>query len=187
MLVSNSDVSVIPVELRIVDLSEWPRSGLKGAAASAWLEARGGTLPAVHRAIVAADGNLLARLGPHEYLSLARTPNAVQPAGLPDFAFGGDNEPGLCPVPRFAANAWFAVVGPCAAEMLAKVCGLDLRAKNFPDATVAQTIVARISAIVIRDDIDRDARYHLLVERTMAAYLWDVLRDARTEFARGAA
>jgi len=128
------------------------------------------------------DGHVLARLGPSEYLGLACTPDAVHPAGLPAFSVGGDNEPGLCPVPRFDANAWFVVVGSRAAEMLAKICGVDLRAKTFADATVAQTIVARASAIVIRDDLDGVLRYHLLVDRTMSAYLWDVLRDAMTEF-----
>jgi hypothetical protein len=38
-----------------------------------------------------------------------------------------------------------------------------------------------MSAIVIRDD-GAGLRFHLICDRTMATYLWDVLRDALVEF-----
>jgi len=61
---------------------------------------------------------------------------------------------GLCfPVPRRDASFWFALTGREAAAMLAKLCGVGLRPKRFADRSVAQTSVARMSAIVIRNDL----------------------------------
>jgi sarcosine oxidase subunit gamma len=187
MLASSSDapISAQPGRtnpLRLIDLCAWPRAGLKGSAATAWLQARGTTLPEVHRAARQGDGSLLLRLAQNEFVALAGAANTVHPAGLPEFSLGGENDPGLCPVPRFAANSWFAIVGDSAAELLAKICGLDLRPNRFADHTVAQTIVARISTVVARDDAAGQLRYHLLIDRTMSAYFFDVLRDAMTEF-----
>jgi len=65
------------------------------------------------------------------------------------------------------------------------VCGarwVDLRSKAFANHTVAQKIVVRVVAIVVRDDAGSLLRFHVLADATMAAYLWDVLRDAMTEF-----
>jgi sarcosine oxidase subunit gamma len=77
---------------------------------------------------------------------------------------------------------WFAVAGDPSAELFAKVCGVDLQSKRFADHSVAQTIVARVSAILIRDDLAGVLRYHLLVDRTMASYVREVLDDAAAEF-----
>jgi sarcosine oxidase subunit gamma len=170
-------------KLHLDDFSEWPRAGLKGAAASARLEASGLLLPPLHHAAQQSDGSLVARLSPNEFLALAGAA-AVPPVGFPGFTMGDENEPGLCPVPRFAASVWFAVAGDRSAEMFAKICGVDLRPQRFADRSVAQTIVARVSAIVIRDDLASVLRYHLLVDRTMATYVRDVLDDAMAEFER---
>jgi sarcosine oxidase subunit gamma len=138
-------------------------------------------LPPLGRAAHQADGSLLARLSQNEYLALAGAATAA-PMGFPGFTLGDENELGLCPVPRFAANVWFAVVGDPSAELFAKLCGVDLRPKRFADHTTAQTIVARVSAVVIRDDLAGVLRYHLLVDRTMATYVRDALDDALAEF-----
>lgn len=66
--------------------------------------------------------------------------------------------------------------------MFAKLCGVDLAAESFPDGTVAQTSVARLSAIVIRNDIGNTVMFSLLAESASAEYLWDCLIDAMGEF-----
>jgi sarcosine oxidase subunit gamma len=86
------------------------------------------------------------------------------------------------PLPRRDSHAWFLVSGGAAAAMFAKLCGVDLRPEKFPDLSVAQTSVARISAIVIRDDREGTLAYHLLTDSASAEYLWDCLLDAMTEF-----
>ncbi len=69
-----------------------------------------------------------------------------------------------------------------AARMLAKLCGVDLRPRSFDDLEIAQTIVARLSAIVVRDDIGETLAYHLLADSASALYLWDCVVEAMAEF-----
>ena len=66
--------------------------------------------------------------------------------------------------------------------MFAKLCGVDLRPAKFPDLAIAQTSVAWLSAIVLRDDRGGTPAYHLLADSAAAAYLWDCLVDAMAEF-----
>jgi sarcosine oxidase subunit gamma len=174
---SNASTRVV-----LSDLSSWPRAGLIGHAAIAYLEARSATIPDVNAAARQRDGSLLARVRENEFIGLANGPGALSPAGLPEFALGGDNETGYCPVARFAGNAWFSIAGEPLPELFAKVCGVDLRPKAFANLSVAQTIVARAVGTVVRDDVETGLRFHLLVETSMADYIWDVLCDAMIEF-----
>ena len=66
--------------------------------------------------------------------------------------------------------------------MFAKICGVDLRPGKFDDLAIAQTSIARISAIAIRDDRGGQPAYHLLCDSASANYFWDCLLDAMAEF-----
>ena len=68
------------------------------------------------------------------------------------------------------------------AAMLAKLCGIDLREGAFADMRVAQTSVARLNAIVIRQDIADTSSIDLLTDSASATYFWDCLLDAGREF-----
>lgn len=67
-------------------------------------------------------------------------------------------------MPRPETNAWCAITGQHAATMLAKMCGVDLRPKAFANGAVAQTSVARMSAIVIRRDLGRTLAYDMIAD-----------------------
>jgi sarcosine oxidase subunit gamma len=161
------------------DLSREPRAGLKGSAATERLRELGAVIPALNAAELQTDGSLLLRLGANEYVALRATGLFER---LTAFAMGSDNAPGLCPVPRFAGNAWFSLEGEPLDELFAKLCSVDLRARHFADRRVAQTIVARTSAVLVREDLEGRTRFHVLVDTATAPYLWDVLRDAMTEY-----
>jgi sarcosine oxidase subunit gamma len=92
---------------------------------------------------------------------------------------------GLCfQVPRRDSHAWLHLSGPQVPALFAKICGVDLRPKAFADLAIAQTSVARLSAIVIRDDRGGSTpQFHLLADSASAIYLWDSLVDAMAEFA----
>jgi sarcosine oxidase subunit gamma len=178
-----ASATVVRGPIALADRSLWARAGVKGLSASAWLASRGANLPAINAAARQSDGSLLIRLAENEYASLAgASDSAGPPGGLPDFALDGNGEPGICPVPRFAANAWFTLDGDALPEMFAKLCGVDLRPHKFADHLVAQTIVARTAAILVRDDDAPGLRFHVLVDWTTAAYLWEALVDAMAEF-----
>jgi sarcosine oxidase subunit gamma len=95
---------------------------------------------------------------------------------------------GACfPAPRRDSHAWFVVHGEDAARMFAKLCGVDLSPDRFAEGDVAQTSVARLSAIVIRNDIAGSLAFSVLADSASAEYLWDCLLDAMAEFSGGIA
>ena len=74
------------------------------------------------------------------------------------------------------------ITGSDAPRMFAKLCGVNLASDKFTDGSVAQTSVARLSAIVIRHDIANSFSVSLLADSASAEYLWSCVLDAMTEF-----
>ncbi len=89
---------------------------------------------------------------------------------------------GCYAIARADSHAWFKIAGRDAVRMLAKLCGVDLRPHRFDELEIAQTIVARLPAIFVRDDIGEMLAYHLLADSASALYLWDCLVEAMAEF-----
>jgi sarcosine oxidase, subunit gamma len=169
--------------LRLMDLSVVPRWGLKGRGVSAWLARQGATIPATdNRAELQQDGSLIARLSPAEVLILS----AIAGVSNLSHAIGRMAQSGedVCyPVPRRDSHCWFVVCGEDSAKMLAKLCGVDLVPARFSAGQIAQTSVARLSAIVIRQDIGSSLAFSVLADSASAEYLWDCFLDAMIEFA----
>ena len=67
--------------------------------------------------------------------------------------------------------------------MLAKLCAIDFRDSNFKMLQVAQTSVARLNAIILREDLGGSHGFHILADRGSAEYLWDCIVDAGGEYA----
>ena len=177
--------------LGLADLSPVSRTGFKGAGAVEWLAGQGVEVTAEsNRAARQLGGDLAARLAPGEVLVLGVLGALEAEAdGLPaalEAAWAAEplppEAPRGFPLPRRDSHAWFLVSGSEAAAMFAKLCGVDLRPAKFPDLSIAQTSVARIPAIVVRDDRGGTLAYHLLADSASAEYLWDCLLDAMTEF-----
>ena len=169
--------------LTLVDLSLLPRWGLKGRDTFVWLTARNAQVPERNNAAERQpDGTLIARLSPGEALILGprRDGGCFLDRALAEIAAEGD---GSCyPVPRRDSHSLFIVTGRQAARMLAKLCAVDLAPDRFADGSIAQTNVARLSAIIIRDDVNIQLGFSVLVESASAEYLWDCLLDAMIEF-----
>jgi sarcosine oxidase subunit gamma len=176
--------------LGLADLSPLPRLGVKGAGTADWLAGQGLTVPGEsNQAVRQASGVLAARLAPAELLLLADL--SGDPAPLDDLAAAWRAEP-HSPVPperlrgyllpRRHSHFWFLASGEQAPAMFAKVCGVDLRPGKFADGRIAQTSLARMNAVIIRDDRDGALAYHVLGDSASAAYLWDCLIDAMAEF-----
>ena len=169
--------------LKLVDLSVVPRWGLKGRGISSWLDRQGATMPrSDNRAEPQPDGSLIARLSPAEVLILAPVDARSRFAdAIESLPAAGE---GACyPVPRRDSHCWFVVTGQDSSAMFAKLCGVDLAPDRFPAGQIAQTSVARLSAIVIRHDIGGSLAFFVLAESASAEYLWDCLLDAMREFA----
>jgi len=80
-------------------------------------------------------------------------------------------------------RAEFELAGPLAADVLRKGCGIDLHPRVFGPGSCALTSLARVR-VALRQTDERPG-YRLLVERSVALYLWDWLIDAMTEFTGG--
>lgn len=167
----------------LADLSLLPRTGFKGADAIAWLASRGITIgAAANRAYRQSDGLLAAKLAPGEALILAPLDGRAEAIERLDSAWSIDTAGACYQVPRRESHAWFRVTGAAAAAMFAKLCAVDLRAKKFAELDIAQTSVARLNAIVVRDDLGGVPAYHLLADSAAGEYLWRAALEAMAEF-----
>lgn len=81
-----------------------------------------------------------------------------------------------------SALSAFALVGPRAREVLAKLTSLDLRSHAFPDGVCAQGGLAKVHAIILREDWGQLLAYRLLLEREHGEYGWQVICEAGAEF-----
>ena len=169
--------------LGIADLTPLPRTGFKGRDTPDWLTAQGVEIPdAPNQAKRQQDGTLVARLSNDEHVFLSDLTG-----GAPMVAALDENwqlEPGrMCfSMPRAETHAWFALSGECTSEMLSKVCGVDARLAKFPNGAIAQTSIARINGILIRNDLGTTPAFYVLADSASADFLWPGLIDAMQEF-----
>lgn len=173
--------------LGLCDLSPLPRTGFKGPGTPDWLAGQGVVVPAASNlAARQPEGSVALRLAPNELFiigdvhgrgTLVETLDRDWPqTGTPPATPRG------FPVPRADSHAWFCLTGTHASATFAKICGVDLRPATFADCTIAQTSLARLSAIIARVDIGAVTAFHVLADSASAEYLWDCLLDAMDEF-----
>lgn len=75
------------------------------------------------------------------------------------------------------------ISGPGAARLLPKLCGLDFSESSFPNGRVAQTSFAKVHATLVRMDGESGSpRYLLLVDRSLCAYVWEVIEAVMQTF-----
>jgi sarcosine oxidase subunit gamma len=174
----------------IRDFSGVGRTGFKGAGTTAWLSSTIEFLPdRPNRAVALSDGTLVARLGNEEYLVLDRYDAASSVSADLEFAWQFESAQGARRIgyllPRADSHSWLRLEGSCVDRMMAKICAVDLRDGKFKPGEVAQTLVAQIGAVLIRQTGRGNAGLHMLTDFASADYLWDVLEDAAAEFGGG--
>ncbi len=169
--------------LAIADCTALPRTGYKGPRALDWLRGQGvGIGDRDNIAYGQPDGALAARLAPTEALVLGPLSGELGLCARLDGTWSIDLQSGAWRVPRADTNCWFRIAGAEAPAMFAKLCGVDLRTHKFAKGAIAQTSVAKLTAIVIRADLGRLPSYHLLTDSASAEFMWSSLMDAMTEF-----
>jgi sarcosine oxidase subunit gamma len=163
------------VSLAFTDLTLARRAGVKGPRARRWLDDMGyRPLPPPNFAVRSLSGPLVVMLGESEALLL----DAASRATLWSFGSGAAISPDVYPVPRAEGTFWVAISGRAAPDMFACVCSVDLRPKSFRDLQVAQTMIAKSSAIIIRDDAFADPTFHVLGDISLGPYLVSQLLTA---------
>jgi sarcosine oxidase subunit alpha len=70
------------------------------------------------------------------------------------------------------------LIGPKAAELLGRLCGLDFHDSRFPNQTAQQSSVAKTRQLILRQDNGTIPAYALIGSRSLAAYLWQTTLEA---------
>lgn len=166
----------------LVDLTDLPRVGFRGADSAGYLAERGFELPhQPNQSVRQADGSLVARLSQTEYLVLGSLADQGQRVAAEEARWEADHRANYL-LPRQDSHAWLQLSGPPISEVMAKLCGVDLRAQAFAAGAVAQTSVARLNAIVINATVSELPCLHLLFDRCSLEYFTAAVLDAMAEF-----
>jgi sarcosine oxidase subunit gamma len=167
----------------IADLSPFPRLGFKGRGTVPAMQARGIALEATaNRAFRQPDGGLCLVLAPGEVILLSNLNGDGERLAQLEANWRIEDEERTYPLSRRDSHAWLAVAGEALPEMVAKLCAIDLRRDKFADLAIAQTSIAKMSAILTRADMGTTPVFHLLVDSAAALYFCDCLLDAADEF-----
>jgi sarcosine oxidase subunit gamma len=175
------DSSAQVARASLLDLSVVSRTGFRGINAEKYLQQAGLTVPAQpNQAYMGSEGELILRLSQKEFWVLDGLTtqddilDKLSQHALPSYAcyslFCQDS------------HAWFMLTGHHLADIMAKVCGVDLRDDAFPIGSIAQTSVARVNAIVVSHQVNSTPVFSLLSDAASAEYLWEALLDAMQEF-----
>ncbi|WP_051219662.1 aminomethyltransferase family protein [Oceanobacter kriegii] len=170
----------------VLELSMLPHTGFRGAGTADWLSSMEYPIPLKpNMATACSEGNWVLRLSKTEYWLLAN-PNDLGKAieSLPtDMA----DTPNAC-YPLFCkdSHAWLMLTGEHTGEILSKLSAVDMRESEFPVGSIAQTSIARINAILVRQEVNGLAAVSILCDIASSDYLWTVLMDAVQEFDGGA-
>lgn len=82
-------------------------------------------------------------------------------------------------------HALVRLTGAAAAAVLQKLCSVDLADPVTPDGAAFRSLLAGLTATVVRDDVRGERSYLLQCDRSYGQYLVDVLLDAGAEFGIG--
>ena len=166
----------------LIDLTDVPRVGFRGQQSAEYLSARGFFLPdAPNRAVTQADGSHVARLSQTEYLMLGSLEDRGQRIADEEARWELDHSANYL-LPRQDSHAWLQLSGLHVAEVMAKLCGVDLGPQAFAPGAVAQTSAARINVIVINLGSAELPAFQILCDRASLDYFKGALLDAMGEF-----
>jgi sarcosine oxidase, subunit gamma len=170
----------------LLELSMLPRCGYRGVGTPELLASKGLPIPArPNTAATSANGDCVLRLSQREYWVLG----SVADLGTAVAAFPADmaDTPANCyPLFCMDSHAWLMLTGKDIAEVLTRVCGVDMRESAFPHGSIAQTSIARINAILVRQQINNLPVISILCDSASSDYLWTALLEAVQEFEGGA-
>ncbi|MEX1200128.1 MAG: sarcosine oxidase subunit gamma [Methylophaga sp.] len=156
--------------LSICDVSCLDRFGLKGPKAAQWLQTSGMKLPVTANSWVLQDnGSLLMRLGNTEFLLEDSLENDLARM----FSNKALDEGGLHKVIR--NDAAFIVSGERTAALFSEVCAIDLDNGMLEENRLVMTVIAGVSATVIKQTLNGQSVYRIWCDGTFGSYLWKTL------------
>ena len=180
---SAEDEAIHAKQLGLVDLTSFARAGFKGKQAIQWTKSQGLNIGEMNnQAYLQDNGALVARLADTEVLILNNIHSGQNQCSSLEEEYEKNNPAKCYSVPRNDSSSWFMITGKYSSDMFAKICGIDLRLKSFPNGAIAQTSIARINGIIIRNDINNTPAFYLVFDSASTDYMWSCLKDAFVEF-----
>ena len=168
-----------PGGLLLRDLSLARRDGVRGAGAREWLLSQGHALPDAPNQIVASGETSFVMSLSHREFWLLR-PGSEASSGRPASEAVAS---GVWPLYCQHSHAWLQLAGEPRAEVMAKLCGVDLSEAAFPLGSVTQTQAARVSVIIAAQQNENGQPvFSIFVDHSLARYLWEAIEDAMAEW-----
>ena len=165
-------------DIQLRDCTLNARFGVRGANARSWLESQPITCPEQPNRIVNHNESTLVMALSHREFWVLDTEKATGTQMPESQALGPDTYPLFCQ----HSHAWLVLSGADRAEVMAKLCGVDLREAALPLSHVAQTQMARINAVIAHHTLAGQAVFSLFVDASLAQYAIEALGDAISEF-----
>ncbi|WP_438465142.1 sarcosine oxidase subunit gamma [Marinomonas sp. PE14-40] len=163
------------------DHTLFSRVGFRGKGVESFLREQGINVPAVpNQSVVTAAGVLVLRLSNTEFWVIDTDKSQHEFIEALELA-----SKGVANVYRLYcqhSHGCFLVRGENTSNMFAKVCGVDLSEKAFECASIAQTSVARVNAIIAKQLISGEEGYLVLSDIAGTQHLWNAIADASAEF-----
>lgn len=180
---SAEDEAAQAKQLGLVDLTSFARAGFKGKEAINWVTSQGLNIGKENnQAYLQENGTLVARLADTEVIILNDLHSSQNQCAKIEENYKKNNPARCYSVPRSNSSSWLMITGKHASDMFAKICAIDLRLKSFTNYSIAQTSIARINGIIIRNDINETPAFYLLFDSASTDYMWACLKDAFVEF-----
>lgn len=123
-------------------------------------------------------GELVIGSGPDEWLLLA--PAGTAPALLGRLP-ASDAEP-CTVIDATHGRVVLRLTGEQAADLLSRVCAVDLGEATTPNGAAFRSSVARLACLVVRDDLGEVRSYLVCSDRSSGQYLFDALAESGAEF-----
>lgn len=163
------------------DHTLFSRVGFRGKGVESFLREQGLNVPTVpNQSVVTAAGVLVLRLSNTEFWVIDTDKSQHEFIEALELA-----SKGVANVYRLYcqhSHGCFLVRGENTSNMFAKVCGVDLSEKAFECASIAQTSVARVNAIIAKQIISGEEGYLVLSDIAGTQHLWNAIADASAEF-----
>lgn len=178
-----AEVAAARRSVALGDLSARGKVLIQGRDAAAALQPAFGAAPSKPGEVAPIEGGLIACLTRDEWYGVtpvggeARALERINSAIAAGRAFAHATD-------LTHAKSAMLLAGPRSREALAKLCGLDFHPSVFPNRYAAQSGLAKVPALIIRDDLSAGSvlAYQIHVNRSEADYAWGAVFDAAGEF-----
>lgn len=152
-------------------LEESGQLELRGTAAGESLASALGIQPPPFGKALHTRKALIAQLRPDHWLAVTGSWRAASVLAKSIASDSNENGGLLTLTDVTHGRACLLLVGIPAAEVLARLCGLDFSSRAFPHTHVVQTSLARVKALLIRWNARDLPAYFISVDRSLARYV----------------